>query len=192
MTYCHICDKNISENFIKRHKKSKSHLYLYLNFVIYRYYIGDVLWKDFENIIHDYMNNYNNKFYSFSILVKFQLNNEIMSISVDNIEGEVPLYKVPEFKNIGWVYYNFCQSKKVRDYLFYTAKLKNINLEPSSIIHNIMISIFSKYKTLKRYYLLKQPRSILESQILKNIHNKNFIDKISKYHFLSKRYELFF
>ena len=185
MTYCHICDKDISENFIKRHNKSKTHLYLYLNFVIHRYYIGDVLWNDFENIIHDYINNYNSKFSSFSILVKLQINNQNMSISVDNIKGEVPLYK---FKKIGWVYYKYCQSKKVRDYVFHNARSKNINLESTSIINNVTISIFSKYKTMERNYLLYQPRSVLESKILKNIHNKNFIDKISKYYFLSKKY----
>ena len=189
MTYCHKCDKSISDKFIKRHNKSKTHLYFYHNFMIHKYYIGDVLWKDFENNIHDYINTYNSKFNSFSILVKFQLNNENMSISVDNIDGEVPLYK---FKNSGWIYYKYCQSKKVRDYVFHNAKLKNINLESTSIINNVMITIFSKYKTMKRNYLLQQPRSILESKIFKNIHNKNFIDKISKYYFLSKKYELFF
>ena len=154
--------------------------------MIHRYYIGDILWKDFENIIHDYINNYNNKFSSFSILFKLQLNNENKIISADNINGEIPLYKI---KNIGWIYYKFCQSKKVRDFVFYTAKSKNIDLKPKSIINNVMISIFSKYKTMKRNYLLKQPRSILESKLLKNIHNKDYIDKISKFHFLSRKYE---
>ena len=111
MTYCHSCDKNISRKFIKRHNKSKTHLYFYNNFVINKHYIGDVLWKDFENIIRDYINDYNSKFNSFSILVKIQLNGEDISTSVDNIEGQIPLYK---FKNSGWIYYKFCQSKKVR------------------------------------------------------------------------------
>ena len=109
MTYCHSCDKNISRKFIKRHNKSKTHLYFYRNFVINKYYIGDVLWKDFENIIRDYINEYNNKFKLFSIKIDFELNNENMSISVDNIEGQVPLYK---FRNIGWIYYKFCQSER--------------------------------------------------------------------------------
>ena len=66
--------------------------------MINKYYIGDVLWRDFENIIHDYINEYNNKVNSFSIKIDFELNNENISISVDNINGEIPLYK---FKNIG-------------------------------------------------------------------------------------------
>ena len=108
-----------------------------------------------------------------------------MRISVDNIEGEVPLYK---FKSTGWIYYNFCQSKKVRDFIFHNAILKIINLEPTSIIDNVILTIFSKYKTIKRNHLLNQPCSILESKIIKHIHNSNFCDKLTKYFFLSKKY----
>ena len=153
MMHCQSCDRNISQKFIKKHNKSKTHLYFHNNFVINKYYIGDVLWRDFENIIRDYINEYNNKFNSFSIKIDFQLNNENISISVDNIEGEIPLYK---FINIGWIYYKFCQSKKVRDFVFHNAILKNINLESSSIINSVTLTIFSKYKTMKRYHLLNQ------------------------------------
>ena len=62
---------------------------MYYNIVINKYNIGDVLWKDFENIIRDYINDYNNKFNSFSIKVDFKLDNEDFSISIDNIEGEI-------------------------------------------------------------------------------------------------------
>ena len=185
MIYCDCCDKNISKKLIKKHNKSKTHLYFYNNFIINKCYIGDVLWRDFENVIRDYINEYNNKFNSFSILVNFQLDKENMSISVDNIEGLIPLYK---FKNSGWIYYKFCQSKKVRDFVFHNASLKNIKLESRSIINNVILTIFSTYKTIKRCHLLNQPRSILESKILKNIHNSNFRDKLTKYFFLSKKY----
>ena len=107
-----------------------------------------------------------------------------MNISVDNIEGEIPLYN---FKNSGWIYYKFCQ-KKVRDFVFHNAILKNIKLESSSILNNVILTIFSKYKTMKRNNLLNQPRSTLESKILKHIHNSNFRDKLTKYYFLSKKY----
>ena len=108
-----------------------------------------------------------------------------MSISVDNIEGEIPLYK---YKNSGWIYYKFCQSKKVRDFVFHNATLKNIKLESTSIINNVILTIFSKYKTIKRNHLLLQTRPVLESQILKNIHNFNFSEKFTKYKFLSTKY----
>ena len=125
MIYCHCCDKNISQKFIKKHNKSKTHLYFHNNIVINKYYIGEVLRKDFQNITRDYINDYNNKFNSFSILIKFKLNDDNMSISIDNIEGEIPLYK---FKNSGWIYYKFCQSKKVRDFVFHNATLKKYKI----------------------------------------------------------------
>ena len=133
----------------------------------------------------DYIKEDNFKFNSFSILVNFQIDNENMRISVDNIEGEVPLYK---FKNSGWIYYKFCQSKKVRDFVIHNAILKNIKLESSSIINNVILTIFSKYKTIKRNHLLNQPRFVLESKIIKYIHNSNFSDKLTKCKFLSKKY----
>ena len=185
--YCSSCDKSISQKFIKKHNKPKTHLYFYNNFVINKYYIGDVLWEDFENIIRDHINEYNNKFNSFSIKTDFQLNNEKISISVDNITGEIPLYK---FKNIGWIYYKFCQSKKVREYIYHTAILKNINLESTSIKNNVILTIFSKYKTMKRNHLLSQPRPVLESKILKHICNLPLNGKFTKYKSLSTKYEL--
>ena len=108
-----------------------------------------------------------------------------MSISVDNIEGQIPLYN---FKNSGWIYYKFCRSKKVRDFVSHNAILKNIKLDPSSIVNNVILTIFLKYKFIKRNHLLNQPRSFLESKILKQIHNSNFRDKLTKYYFLSKKY----
>ena len=108
-----------------------------------------------------------------------------MSISIDNIEGEIPLYN---FKNSGWIYYKFCQSKKVRDFVFHNVILKNIKLESLLIVNNVILTITSKYKTIKRNHLLNQPRSVLESKILKHVHNSNFRDKLTKYYFLSKKY----
>ena len=187
--YCQHCDKSINHIFKRRHNKSKTHLYMYYNIVINKYNNGDVLWKDFENIIRDYINDYNNKFNTFSIKVDFKLDNEDFSISIDNIEGEIPLYKL---HNIGWIYYKFCQSKKAKDFVYHNAILKNIKLESSYIINNFKLTIFSKYKSIKRRHLLSQPRSVLETHILKNIHNKDICDKLTKYYFLSKKYNIIF
>ena len=63
-------------------------------------------------------------------------------------------------------------------------------MEPLSIINNVSITMFSKYKTMKPRYRLHQPRSILESKLLKNICNLSYIDKSSKFKFLAIKYEL--
>ena len=97
----------------------------------------------------------------------------------------MPLYK---FKNSGYIYYKFCQSRRIKDYVFYNASLKNNNLEQETIINNVVLTIFSKYKSIKRNHLLSQPRSNLISKILKQLHNRNFGDKLTKYFYLSKKY----
>ena len=134
--------------------------------MIKKHYIGNVLWKDFESIIHEYINDYNNKFKYFTLKIDFQLSDDKHNISIDNIEGEIPLYR---FKNSGWISYKFCQSRKVHDYVIYISSLKNEKLEPTSIINNVILTIFLTYKTMKRNYLLLQPRSVLESKLMKQI-----------------------
>ena len=186
--YCYHCDKSYNHIFKRRHIKSKSHLYMYHNIVINKYNIGDVLWRDFENIIQDYIKDHDKKFYYFTILVKCKLDDENLNISIDNIGGSVFLYK---FKDIGDIFYEYCQSKKVRDYIYYYAKTKNINLNFSSIINDVTITIFSKYQTITPRHRLTQNRSILESKLLKNICNLPLNIKINKYNFLTTRYELF-
>ena len=64
-----------------------------------------------------------------------------------------------KFINIGWTYYQFCQCKNVKDFL------KNLKIE-SLKIDDVKLTIFSKYKTIKRNNLLSQPRPVLESKIL--------------------------
>ena len=186
--YCQHCDKSYNRIFKRRHIKSNSHLNMYYNIVINKYNIGDVYWSDFENIIHDHIRDHDNKFYYFTILIKCKLNDENLNISVDNIEGIVFLYK---FKDIGSIFYEYSQSKKVRDYVFHFAKTKDINLISSSIINNVSIIIYSKYKTMTPKHRLTQNRSVLESKLLKNICNLSLNDKINKYNFLTTKYELF-
>ena len=119
--YCHHCDKSYNHINKQRHIKTKSHLYMYHNIIINKYDIGDVYWCNFENIIYEYIKDFDNKFYYFTILVKCKLNDEMINISVDNIEESIFLYR---FKDIGNIYYEYCQSKKVRDYVYHYAKTK--------------------------------------------------------------------
>ena len=114
MIYCSSCDKIISQKFLTKHNKSKTHLYFHNNFVI----------------------------------------------------------------NKSFIYHN--------------ANLKNIILESTSKINNVTLTIFSKYKSIKRNHLLSQPRPVLESKILKHIHNLDICDKLTKYYFLSKKFNITF
>ena len=68
--YCPHCDKSFNIKFKQKHIKSKKHLYMYNNNVINRYITGDVYFSNLEDIINEYIMEYNTKFNSFSILVK--------------------------------------------------------------------------------------------------------------------------
>ena len=98
------------------------------------------------------------------------------------------LYK---FKDLGPIYYNYYQSKKARDYIYYHFFKKNIKLDNNSIINDLTITIFSEYKNMTSKHRFQQNRSVLESELIKRISNLDFVDKITKYNYLSSKYELF-
>ena len=123
------------------------------------------------------MNENRTKFYTFSILVRCKLDNEDISISVDGNEVDVPLYR---FDDCGWVCYRYCKSKKIRDFIFHRAILRDIKLDSSSIISNVMITLFSNYKSMTAKHKIQQPRRVLESKLLKHIKNVSYNDKIKK------------
>ena len=139
--YCEHCDKTINRNFKRKHIKSKNHFYMYNNIVTNKYDIGDVYFSDFENVIHEYIIEQNTKFDSFSILVKCKLYGEDINISIINRNEFILLYK---FKDIGSVFYEYSQSKKVRDYVYQYALWEDIKLDSNSIINNLTITIFSR------------------------------------------------
>ena len=82
--------------------------------------------------------------------------------------------------------------KKTRDYIFHRAMLRDIKLDSSSIISNVMITLFSNYKSMTAKHKIQQPRRALESKLLKHIKNVSYNDKINKYDFLTLEYELLF
>ena len=166
---------------------SKTHLHMYYNIVTNKYNIGDVYWCDFEETIREYMVNNSCKFNFFSTNVKCKINNEDISISVDKIDGYAPLHK---FDNGGWFYYRYCNSKKIRDYIFHRATLSDTILYSSTIISDVTITFFSNYKSMTAIHKLQQPRKVLESKILKHIKNASNDDKETKYNFLCQEFEL--
>ena len=96
--------------------KSKMQLYMYKNVVINKYNIGNIPFSDFENIIQKYIIDYNKKFNLFSILIKCNFNQEDIFKSINNKTNYVFLYK---FKDLGPIFYNYYQSKKARDFIYY-------------------------------------------------------------------------
>ena len=185
--YCQHCDKSINYKSKQNHIKTKKHLYMYNNFVINKHNIGNIPFSDLENIINEYITDYNTKFNSFSILVKCNLYNNNINISIDNRNESILFCK---FKDIGSVFYEYSQSKKVRDYIYQYALRKDLNIDDNSIINNLTITISLEYHTMKPKHRLQQPRRILESKILKQINDLSYTELVEKYRFLSRKYAL--
>ena len=164
--YCQDCDKYINQKFKQKHIKSKAHLHMYYNIITNKYNIGDVYWSDIETIIHEYIKDNSTKLYAFTILLRCKLNNEDINISVNGDKGCVPLYI---FEDGTMFYFNYCKSKQIRDYIFHPAMLSGIKLDSSSIVSNVTITLFSKYKTMTAKHRFQQKRRVLESKILKHI-----------------------
>ena len=160
---------------------------MYYNFATNKYNIGDIFWSDFEKKICEYIKENTPKLYAFSVVVRCELNDEDISLSVDSNEGCVPSYKFPDSE---WISYEYCKIKRIRDYVFHRAMLRGIKLDSSSIINNVTITIFSKYETMTAKRKLQQPRRVLESKLLKYIKNSSYDDEIDKYNFLTLEDEL--
>ena len=123
-------------------------------------------WGDFEKTIYEYMKENRTTFYAFCVDVRCKLNKEDISISFDIDKIGVPWYR---FDDCGWVCYRYCKSKKIRDYIFHRAKLRDIKLDSSSIISNVTITLFSKYQSVTAKHKLQRPRRVLESKLVKYI-----------------------
>ena len=186
--YCQCCDKHINQKSKQRHIKSKTHLYMYYKTVTNKYNIGDVYWTDIESTIHKYIKDNSTKFRTFTIFVRCKLNNEDISISTDSIPVDVPLYR---FDNCAHVCYRYYKSKKLRDYIFHRAMLSDIELDSSSIISNLTITLFSISNTMTAKHRFHQPRRVLESKLMNHIKNMSYDDKMNKYTFLTLQYNLY-
>ena len=185
--YCQHCDKSFNNKFKQKHINSKTHLYMCNNIVFNKHNIGNIPFSDLENIIHQYITEYNTKFISFSILVKCNLYGEDINISINNRNNSILLCK---FKEIGSVFYEYSQSRKVRDYVYQYALWEDLIIDSNSIINNLTITIFSEYNSMKSKHRLQQPRAVLESKILKHTNNLSYTELVRNYPFLVRKYKI--
>ena len=164
--YSSICDIVINRKTKTNHIKSKSHLYMDQTSERNKHVIGDIYWDDVEKTIRQYINENKSKFCFFKTVVKCHVHGEEINIGVCGDKQIVRLYKFDN--NEGYFYYQFCISKKVREFLYHRAMLKEIDLIPTSIINNLTITIFSYYNSITPRYRLQRPRKILESKLIKH------------------------
>ena len=95
---------------------------------------------DFEGILHHYINVNILKFHFFKTLIECDLHGEKIKFYSDEYERRVRLYG---FDGGGNVYYRFCASKKIRDYVYHHSTLIGNDLFPESVIKNLSITFYS-------------------------------------------------
>ena len=178
--YCKICDKTINRKLGTHHIKSKGHSYMN-SYVREKHAVGDIYWRDFEEIIRHFVNANRFKFPVFKILIECELYSENINFHSDEHEMKVMLY---EFDNGGKVFYSFCVSKKIQDSIYHRAMLVGNEIFPESIIKTLSITFYSYYYIMTPKYRLQQPRRLLESNLLKHITNLSDFEK-NNYGFLS-------
>ena len=184
--YCDISVITINRKSKTKHIKSNSHSYMN-SYIREKHTIGDVFWKDFEEILHHYIMDNVLKFPFFKTLIECDLFNENIKFSSVEFEMRVRLYG---FDNGGIFYFRFCVSKQICDYINHRSTLMGNEIFPESIIKNLSITFYSYYYIMTPKYRLQQPRRILESKLLKHIKNKSDFENSNNYSFLSFIYGL--
>ena len=187
--YCQDCDNFINRRSKTKHINSKAHLYMYYNIITNKYNIGDVNWCDLVETIHEYMMINLPKFRKFSIVVECKIDNKDISILIDKIKGYVPFYKLDDDEE-EWIHLKYLNRYKIRNYTLYRCGLCDTVFRSSTVISDVMITFFSNYKSMIAKHKMQQPRRYLESNLLKHIQNMSYNDKINKYNFLSREYNL--
>ena len=186
--YCQHCDKHINRKSKNKHLNSKTHLYMYDNIIINKFSIGDVYWCDLVETIDKYMIFNLNKFRFFTTAVKCKIANKDINILIDKIEGYIPFYATDDIEEER-IYSKYRNRYKMLHYIHYDCGFFDIEINSSTVISDVIITFFSKYKSITgKHKLIHQPRRILESKLLKHIHNMSYDDKINKYEFLSRAY----
>ena len=190
--YCHHCDKHINRRSKKKHINSKAHLYMYRNIVISKISIGDVYWDNFVETIDKCMSHHLNKFQSFTTMVKCKIANQDITIPIDKVRDYVPFYECWDDEDRR-LYFKYLNKSSLKHHIWYSGFVSDGDYDnefnSKTCINDIVIIFFSKYKSITgKHKLICQPRRILESKLLKHMHNMSYDDKINKYEFLSRAY----
>ena len=187
--YCKECDKYINRRYKTKHINIKVHLYMYYNIIFNKHVIGDVYWCDLVETILKYMTINLCKFRKFSTTVECAIDNKAISILIDKIEGYIPFYDLDDDEE-EWIHLKYLNRYKIRHYILYRCGLFDTVFRSSTVLSDVTITFFSNYKSMTAKHEIHQPRRILESKLIKHLHNTSYNDKINKYNFLFQEYDL--
>ena len=185
VNYCKFCNKNINMKLKTKHDNTKSHLYN-ANYLTEEVIFHDVILTNVEKIIFEHANIFKYRFNEFLIKVKCEINDKLHTTQKETywrltngnyvVKGELRKQIIDDriLKQICWKICN------------------GIRLNLPSYITNVKIlriEFIADYNKMTLRHYLQQPRSILQSQLIKHIKNKPKINK-RFFVFILKQYEI--
>ena len=182
--YCEICDKTIKNKSKTKHLKSKNHIHM-KSYVRDEHIVGDINWKDFFRVIHNYVDINRKTFPIFKTVVRCKLFNKDLVICYDKTKKRLIRYGFGDgvFHDL----YPVCEEILHRLHRRVLISGKELSLD--TVIKNMSITFFSYFYIMTPRHRLQQPRRVLESRLLKHIANLNDDEKNIKYRYLWQYYK---
>ena len=163
--YCAIDDRLISDKHKNKHNKTKRH-YFMKNYVTNIYMYNHIVWGDVKKILHENIISHKNKFNEFKIYVSCKINDDV-EIKVYKNESDLCVL-LPTFLE-GTLYVHIAGEmicKNIRENL---SSKYDINCNADMEIRNLTIKFVSRYRNMTFRQQLQQPRSMLETKMVKHI-----------------------
>ena len=185
--YCAIYDKSINDKPRNKHNKTKSH-YFMKNFVTNIYNYNNIVWDDVENILHENIINHNNKFNEFKTYVSCKINDDL-EIKVYKNNSDMN-FVISTFNEKEKLYVHIAGEMICNDIRKSLSSKYNINCTPDMEIRNLTIKFVSRYSNMTFRHQLQQPRSMLETKMVKHIKYMSYEEQDDKYNFLTWKHKL--
>ena len=147
--------------------------------------VGDIYWKDFYRVIHDYVDINRKKFPIFKTVVGCKLFNKGLVICYDKTKKRLIRYGFGD--GVFYDLYPVCEEILHRLHRRVLISGKELSLD--TVIKNMSITFFSYFYIMTPRHRLQQPRRVLESRLLKHITNLNDDEKNIKYRYLWQYYK---
>ena len=185
--YCAICDRSISDKHRNKHNKTKRHKFM-KNYVTNIYKYNDIVWGDVEKNLHENFISHNNKFDEFKIYVSCKINEDV----------EIKVYKTQSdlhaliylFTGLNTLYVHIAGEKICNDIRENLSSKYDLICNPDVEIRNLTIKFISRYRNVTFRHQLQQPRSMLETKMVKHIKYTSYEEQSDKYNFLTCKHKL--
>ena len=183
--YCKFCNKNINMKLKTKHDNTKSHLYN-ANYITEEVIFHDVILTNVKKIIFEHANIFKYRFNEFLIKEKCETNDNFYTTQKETywrltngnyvVKGELRKQIIDDriLKEICW---KICYGIRLN----LPSNITNVKI--------LRIEFIADYDKMTLCHYLQQPRSILESQLIKHIKNKPIINE-RFFVFILKRYEI--